>query len=158
MQHVRVPGMLHGRVVRPRGQGGYGDGARVLSLDADSIRDIPGARVVRRRDFVGVVASEEWNAVRAAHQLRVTWDQPESLPATPAALFERMRAAKTIDSAVVDRGGVDAAFAAARYVGSHRFHSPYQIPAGFGPNCGIADANADSPGARRSTHRPYSAG
>ena len=83
---------------RPRGaptrSGGYGDGARILSLDADSIREIPGARVVRRRDFVGVVASEEWNAVRAAQQLRVTWDQPASLPATPAALFERMRAAE----------------------------------------------------------------
>ena len=63
MHHVRVAGMLHGRVLRPRGQGAYGDGARVLSLDADSVRDIPGARVVRRRDFVGVVASEEWNAV-----------------------------------------------------------------------------------------------
>jgi len=155
MQHVRVPGMLHGRVVRPRGQGAYGDGARVVSLDADSIRDIPGARVVRRRDFVGVVASEEWNAVRAAQQLRVTWDQPESLPASPAALFERMRAAKTIDSVVMDRGAVDPAFAAARYVVSHRFDSPYQIHAGFGPNCAIADVKADSALVMCSTQGPY---
>jgi nicotinate dehydrogenase subunit B len=155
MQHVRVPGMLHGRVVRPRGQGGYGDGARVLSVDPGSISDIPGARVVRRRDFVGVVASEEWNAVRAAQQLRVTWDLPESLPATPAALFERMRAAKTIDSVVMDRGGVDAAFATARHVVSHRFDSPYQIHAGFGPNCAIADVKADSALVMCSTQGPY---
>ena len=155
MQHVRVPGMLHGRVVRPRGQGAYGDGARVVSVDADSIRDIPGARVVRRRDFVGVVASEEWNAVRAAQILRVTWDQPESLPSSPSALFERMRAAKTIDSVVMDRGGVDGAFASARYVVSHRFDSPYQIHAGFGPNCAIADVKGDSALVLCSTQGPY---
>ncbi len=70
MQHVRVPGMLHGRVVRPRGQGSYADGARVMNVDAASIRDVPGARVIRRGDFVGVVAAKEWDAVRAARQLR----------------------------------------------------------------------------------------
>ena len=38
MQHVRLPGMLHGRVVRPRGQSAYGTGAKVLSVDETSIR------------------------------------------------------------------------------------------------------------------------
>ena len=74
MQHVRVPGMLHGRVVRPRGQGAYGAGAKVLALDETSIANIPGARVLRKGDFVGVVAENEWDAVRAARQLKVTWD------------------------------------------------------------------------------------
>src|ERR1700735_492585 len=45
MQHVRVPGMLHGRVVRPRGQGAYGAGAKVMALDETSIANIPGARI-----------------------------------------------------------------------------------------------------------------
>ena len=71
MQHVRVPGMLHGRVVRPRGQGAYGAGAKVIALDEASIRNIPGARVLRKGDFVGVVAENEWDAVRAAQQLKV---------------------------------------------------------------------------------------
>src|SRR5882757_3161110 len=44
MQQVRVPDMLHGRVVRPRGQGAYGDGAKPLSIDESSIAGIPGAR------------------------------------------------------------------------------------------------------------------
>ena len=73
-------GMLHGRVVRPRGQGAYGAGAKVLSVDESSIRDIPGARVVRKGDFIGVVAPNEWDAVRAAQQLKVTWDTTPSLP------------------------------------------------------------------------------
>jgi aerobic-type carbon monoxide dehydrogenase small subunit (CoxS/CutS family) len=52
---VRVPHMLHGRVVRPPGMG-----ATVASVDKDSIRSIPGpCKVVVRKDFVGVVA-EVW--------------------------------------------------------------------------------------------------
>ena len=66
MQQVRVPDMLHGRVVRPRGQGAYGDGAKPLSIDESSIAGIPGARIVRKGDFVGVVAEREWDAVKAA--------------------------------------------------------------------------------------------
>ena len=58
MQHVRVPDMLHGRIVRPRGQGAYGDGAKPLSIDESSIAAIPGARIVRKGDFVGVVAEQ----------------------------------------------------------------------------------------------------
>ena len=86
MQHVRVPGMLHGRVVRPRGQGAYGAGAKVSEPRRSSIRGIRGARVVRRGDFVGVVAENEWDAVRAAaaieghvgHQARASRQRPHA--------------------------------------------------------------------------------
>ena len=93
MQHVRVPGMWHGRVVRPRGQGSYGDGARVASIEADSIAGIAGAHVVRRGDFVGVVAPNEWDAVRAARQLRVTWGSRATLRGTEG-IYEQMRSSR----------------------------------------------------------------
>jgi CO/xanthine dehydrogenase Mo-binding subunit len=80
LQHVRLPGMLHGRIVRPRGQGAYGAGAKVSTIDEASIAHIPGARVVRKGDFVGVVADREWDAVRAAQQLKITWGVPATLP------------------------------------------------------------------------------
>jgi nicotinate dehydrogenase subunit B len=80
MQNVRAAGMLHGRVVRPRGQSAYGQGAKVVSVEEKSILNIPGAKVVRRRDFIGVVAPAEWDAVRAAQQLKVIWDSNPSLP------------------------------------------------------------------------------
>jgi nicotinate dehydrogenase subunit B len=144
MQHVRLPGMLHGRVVRPRGQGSYADGARVTNVDATSIRDIPGARVIRRGDFVGVVAPNEWSAVRAARQLRVAWDLPAALPASSAELFERMRATKTIDRLVLDRGDVATGFASAAHVASGRYDSPYQAHAPFAPSCAVADVKAGS--------------
>ena len=94
VQHVRLPGMLHARVVRPLGQGAYADGARIASLDESSIANIPGVRVVRRRDFLAVVSANEWDAVRAARQLKVTWDMPASLAGT-AGLFDQMRSAQT---------------------------------------------------------------
>ena len=80
MQQVRVPDMLHGRIVRPSGQGAYGDGAKPLSIDESSIAAIPGARIVRKGDFVGVVAEREWDAVKAARALKVTWQESATLP------------------------------------------------------------------------------
>ncbi len=143
LQHVRLPGMLHGRVVRPRGQGVYGAGAKVATLDEASIADIPGARVLRKGDFVGVVAEREWDAVRAAQQLKITWDMPATLPGSDA-LYDAMRAEKTTDRVVLERGDVTGAFGAAVHVASGTYHAPYQAHAGFSPNGALADVTPDS--------------
>ena len=138
VQHVRLPGMLHARVVRPSGQGAYADGARIASLDESSIANIPGVRVVRRRDFLAVVSPNEWDAVRAARQLKVTWDVPASLAGT-AGLFDQMRSAKTTDSVIAEKGDVTAAFVSAAHVVNATFRGPYQGHMPFGPNCAVAD-------------------
>jgi nicotinate dehydrogenase subunit B len=156
MQHLRVPRMLHGRVVRPSGQGSYGDGARVVSVDEASIRDFPSARVVRRRDFVGVVAPREWDAVSAARQLRVTWEEPSPLPGT-AGIFERMRAANTTDRVVLETGDVTAALRNAAHVITQSYYGPYQAHAPFAPNCAIADVRVGEVRALCSTQNIYEA-
>jgi nicotinate dehydrogenase subunit B len=143
MQHARMPDMLHGRVVRPRGQRAYGAGAKVLEIDEASIRNIAGARVVRRGDFVGIVAEKEWDAVRAARQLKVTWDSTATLPGN-AGLHGQMRAAKTTDHVVREAGDVNAAFGSAPHVASQVCRGPYQAHAPFGPNCALADVKPDS--------------
>jgi len=143
MQHVRVPGMLHGRVVRPRGQGAYGAGAKVLALDESSIRGIPGARVLRKADFIGVVAENEWDAVRAARQLKVTWDSTPSLSGSDG-MYAAMRAAKTDDRTVVERGNAADAIGAAPHKAAYNCRAPYQAHAPFGPNCALADVKPDS--------------
>jgi CO/xanthine dehydrogenase Mo-binding subunit len=122
VQHVRLPGMLHGRVVRPRGQRAYADGARVVTLDEASIKDIPGVRIVRQRDFVGVVSVTEWDAIRAA---------------------DRMRAAATTDTTIAERGDVAASLGSAAHVVKATYRGPYQAHAPFGPNCAVADATVD---------------
>ncbi len=143
MQHVRVPGMLHGRVVRPRGQGAYGAGAKVLAVDETSIAGISGARVLRKGDFVGVVAENEWDAVRAARQLKVTWDSPPALAGSDG-VYEAMRAAKTEDRVVLERGNAADAIGAAPVKVSYNCRAPYQAHAPFGPNCALADVKSDS--------------
>ncbi len=143
MQHARVEGMLHGRVVRPRGQRAYGAGAKVISVDESSIRGIPGARVLRRGDFIGVVAENEWDAVRAARQLKVTWEPTSALPGSDK-VYDRMRAAKTTEEVVVQRGDAEAALKGAAHSVSFNVRAPYQAHAPFGPNCAVADVKVDS--------------
>jgi nicotinate dehydrogenase subunit B len=138
MQHLRMPDMLHGRVVRPRGQRAYGDGAKPLAIDESSIADISGARIVRKGDFVGVVAPQEWDAVKAAQALKVKWQESSTLPGN-ADLFERMRAAKTTDTVIADWGDAATAFASAAHVATATYRCPYQSHAPFAPNCALAD-------------------
>jgi CO/xanthine dehydrogenase Mo-binding subunit len=139
MQHIRVPSMLHGRIVRPRGQGAYGAGAKPASIDESSIKDIP-ARIVRKGDFIGVVAEHEWDAVKAARALKVTWQES---PALPGDLFEHMRAAKTTDTVIADWGDSAKGFAQAAQVASSTYRCPYQSHAPFAPNCALADVGPD---------------
>src|SRR5260370_6339373 len=154
MQHVRVPEMLHGRVVRPRGQGAYGTGAKAVSIDESSIRNIPTARVVRKGDFIGVVAEREWDAVKAARALKITWQANSSLPGN-ARLFETMRAAKTTDTVVVDKGNLADGCARAAHVASATYHLPYQAHVPFGPNCALADVGPDGALVMSSTQDIY---
>jgi nicotinate dehydrogenase subunit B len=154
MQHLRAPGMLHGRVVRPRGQSAYGAGAKVVHIDESSIENIPDARIVRRNDFVGVVAPNEWDAIRAAQQLKLTWDTTPRLPGS-SGLHEQMRAAKTIDQVVKESGDVAPAFERAAHVVSQTYRGPYQSHAPFGPNCALAQVTADSALVMCSTQNGY---
>ena len=70
---LKLPGMLHARMVRPPVAG-----AVPVSVDAASIKDIPGAEVVHIKDLLAVVAPKEWNAVRAMRALAVTWSELET--------------------------------------------------------------------------------
>ena len=104
---MRVPGMLHGRVVRPPYAGvDVGDfiGNSLIAVDEASVRDIPGlVAVVRIGDFVGVVAEREENAIKAAAQLKVSW---KPVPTLPDLEGHRNRAARqSVDAANADRQG-----------------------------------------------------
>lgn len=154
MQFVKLPGMQHGRVVRPDGQGAYGTYFRVQSIDEQSIADIPGVTVVRRADFVGVVAPVEWHAVKAARQLKVTWAETSTLPGN-GGLHARMRAAVTTDTVIEARGDPESALAQAAHRVAASYSAPYQSHAPFGPNCAIADVQPDAALVICSTHHPF---
>jgi len=141
MQHQRLPGMLHGRIVRPRGQGAYKDGVQIVKVDAASIGKIP-ARIVRQGNFLGVVAEREWDAVRAAQQLKVEWGQPANLPGN-AKLFQRMEASPPDERIVRNDGDVAKISTAAANV-EFTGYAPYQAHVPFAPNCALADVKDDS--------------
>jgi nicotinate dehydrogenase subunit B len=110
--------------------------------------------VVRKGDFVGVVAAREWDAVKAARALKVTWQADSSLPGN-AGLYETMRAAKTVDTVVVDKGDVASGFSQAAHVASATYHLPYQAHLPFGPNCALADVGPDGALVMSSTQDVY---
>jgi CO/xanthine dehydrogenase Mo-binding subunit len=142
MQHQRLPGMLHGRIVRPRGQGAYKDGVQIASVDATSIAGIPGARVLRQGNFLAVVAPREWDAVRAAAQLQVSWSQSASLPGN-AELFRRMEQSPPDDRVAREEGNL-AAISGAAVTSEFTGYGPYQAHVPFAPNCALAEVTAGS--------------
>src|SRR5262249_56054003 len=99
------------------------------------IADIPSARIVRRGDFVAVVAEREWDAVKAARALKVTWRESPPLPEN---LFDSMRAAKTTDTVIADWGDAASAFAQAAHVASSTYRCPYQSHPPFAPHSPLA--------------------
>lgn len=145
VHHVRLPRMLHGRVVWPRGQGAYGiSNPTVVGIDESSIADIPGVQVVRRNNFVGVVAEREWDAVRAARQLDVTWAPFAAALPGHEALFDSFRSAATDDLTDTDEGDVEAALSSAAHVVSATYRGPYQSHGTMAPNCAVANVTADA--------------
>jgi nicotinate dehydrogenase subunit B len=143
---VRVPGMLHGRVVRPPYAGvdaGTFVGTSLIDVDQSSVRDVPGlVAVVRIRDFVGVVAEREENAVKAAAQLKLTWKPVPTLPDLKD-IETALRANPSTPRTLIDKGDVDAALAAAAKPMPRTYTWPYQMHASIGPSCAVADFHDD---------------
>ncbi|WP_137892889.1 molybdopterin cofactor-binding domain-containing protein [Ramlibacter sp. 2FC] len=138
---MRVPGMLHGRVVRPPYAGAdHGDfiGNTLESVDESSIAHIPGVRaVVVIRDFVGVVAEREEQAEQAAAQLQVRWRDWPGLPPL-ADLGQALRANPATPRRLVDEGDVEGALAGAAQSMPRSYTWPYQMHASIGPSCALA--------------------
>jgi CO/xanthine dehydrogenase Mo-binding subunit len=135
VHNVRVPGMLHGQVVRPPVVG-----ATVVNVDEGSVRSLPGAvKVVVRRNFVGVVADKPWQAIQAAAALQVTWSPGTGL-SDQRTFYDHLRTAKpTQDAFVVNSRDVDDAMAGATTVVRATYLHPYQMHGSLGTSCAVAE-------------------
>ncbi|HEX7934788.1 MAG TPA: molybdopterin cofactor-binding domain-containing protein, partial [Paraburkholderia sp.] len=160
---VRVPGMLHGRVVRPPHAGlAQGDfvGNSLLHIDEASIRDLPGiVKVVVIRDFVGIVAEREEVAQQAAKRLDVRWKTVEPLP--PLETSEEVEAALRANPSkrrdLVIEGDVDAALAQESARALNRTYVwPFQMHASIGPSCAVADYREGALTVWSGTQNPHS--
>jgi len=147
VHNVRLPGMLHGRLVRPRGQGAYPYNSNVpVSFDPASIAHIAGAQVVHVNNFLGVVAPKEFDAIQAAAQLKVVWNTNPILPGT-GNLWNHYRAldsAGQIPASInsASKGNVDTALASAAHTVSGSFAHHYQGHMPIGPSCCVADVHS----------------
>jgi nicotinate dehydrogenase subunit B len=139
VHNVRLPGMLHGRVVRPPAVG-----ATVVSVDEDSVSAMPGVvKVVVKKNFVGVVAEKPWQAIQAANKLKVTWTPGTGLPSN-ANFYEYLRNQKpTRDTLLVNSKDVDQNLAAASDVVKATYYYPYQMHGSLGSSCAVADVQGD---------------
>ena len=139
VHNLRLPGMLHGRVVRPPTPG-----AMLASVDESSVQNLPGnVRVLQKGGFVGVVADREEHAIRAANALKITWKSGRTLPPMkdlPAAV----RAVPAEDKAIYSSGEIDSGFSTARTTITAQYFVPYQMHASIGPSCAVADIGKDS--------------
>src|SRR5215831_12192013 len=138
VHNVRLPGMLHGQVVRPPAAG-----SSVMSVDEASATNLPGVvRVVVKKNFVGVVAEKPWQAIQAADKLKVTWTAGTGLP-KQSGIHDYLRNKKpTRDTYLVNSKDVDAKFAQAAKVVQATYLYPYQMHGSMGTSCAVADVQS----------------
>ena len=148
---IRVPGMLHARVIRPTRAGTVPE-----KVDTASIARIRGARVVQEKNFLAVVAEHEWDAVRAARALKVQWSASGKPFPGHDKVHDHLRAA-TIDKRTdeVKQGDLAPAFAGAARVLEAEYEWPFQSHASMGPACAIVDAKPDHARLWTGTQKPH---
>lgn len=140
-QDVRIPGMLHGRVVRPAVVS-----SQPLNIDESSIAHIPGVvKIVREGNFVGVVANTEWAAIQAAKGLKVAWSIPATkLPAGPDAVYSYLSKTNSFrEQVAVNKGTPESALAQASKVIEATYRWPFQLHGMLAPSCAVADVRGD---------------
>jgi nicotinate dehydrogenase subunit B len=134
VHNVRLPGMLHARLILPPSPGAHVVKVGTLPTGAD------GVRVVRKGDFVAVVARTEWAAIRAAENLDVTWSQAQTLPGNDGVFAYLRTAAPQFPEQVAKKtGDVDAAMKGAAKTFAAEYNYPSQNHGMIGPSCGVAD-------------------
>ncbi|HEY4347794.1 MAG TPA: molybdopterin cofactor-binding domain-containing protein [Gaiellaceae bacterium] len=149
IQNVHIPGMLHGRRVRPRGAGANTvENDTPIDVDASSISHIPGAQVVRVGNFIAVVAPKEYDAIQAAAQLKVSWQTSKGFPQASGNYWSWLRQAGDTNKQNPARytsnsTTVGSALAGAAKTVSATYHYHYNSFMPIGPHCAVADVRLD---------------
>jgi nicotinate dehydrogenase subunit B len=135
VQDFKLPGMLHARMVHPAAVG-----AKLESFNDAACRKIPGyVRAVREGDFLAVVATNEWAAIRASTAIVATWSAWAGLP-DESRLFEHVRSSK------IDRNDVFQSMGnttESPKAGARTLQATYDLAmnthGSIGPSCAVAD-------------------
>jgi CO/xanthine dehydrogenase Mo-binding subunit len=157
---LRLPGMLHGRVVRPPYIGADSSaplGSGLLSVDRASIAHLPGiVKLVVINDFIGIVAEREEQAIAAMRQLKTVWRPWSGLPDLSAdGLHAALVANPKTDRVLRDDAGVDAALGSLHTEVNADYVWPYHQHASIGPSCAVADVSSEHAEIWSGTQNPH---
>lgn len=157
---MRLPGMLHGRVVRPPYAGADSSaplGDSLISVDKASIAHLPGiVEVVVIKDFIGIVAEREEQAIAAMRQLKVEWKKWAGLPDLSLdKLHDTLAATPKTDRMLRNDAGTDEALAGLHIHADADYVWPYHLHASIGPSCAVADVTAEKAEVWSGTQNPH---
>jgi len=134
-----VPGMLHARVIRPPAIG-----ASLTSVDESSIKQFPGVKVLRIKDFLAVVGDDEWTTERAARSLRAQWSTGSGLPAQDRLADTMRNDPRITEQKLVSKGTPVATQPSNAKKLAATYFWPMQSHGSIGPSCAVADVRADA--------------
>lgn len=143
---MELPGMVHGRVVRPPSPA-----AHLVDVDIAAVQTMPGVlAVVRDGSFLGVVAQREEQAVAAADRLRqlAQWHGETILPPDDT-IFDRLRQDATESFLVIDGAPTDAPIppvtppAHAAHTRQAAYYRPFTMHGALGPSAALAEVVGD---------------
>src|SRR5215470_10751088 len=133
VQDLRLPGMAHGRIVRPPRYGSTLDGC-----DEAGVKAMKGViAVVRDGSFLGVVAEREEQAIKAQTALAKSakWTLGPQLP-DPAKIYDVLMALPSTDSVISEK---QATLPDGAKVLEATYHKPYMSHGSIGPSCAVAE-------------------
>ncbi|HZC94704.1 MAG TPA: molybdopterin cofactor-binding domain-containing protein, partial [Bradyrhizobium sp.] len=132
VQDMRLPGMLHARIVRPPSYG-----AQLTECDTSAVEKLPGmVNVIRDGNFLAVVAEKEFQAVKAMNALAAAakWKEIASLPKQDD-LHNVLTSLPSQSSTIFERN--DPAVTGAKTIEA-TYTRPYQLHGSIGPSCAVA--------------------
>lgn len=137
IQDMRLPGMLHARVIRQPSPG-----AKLLDVDTSGVEAMKGfVKVVRDGSFLAVVMQTEWASVKALRELtaRAKWQETASLP-DETTILQTIQSLPFHDVPVLNKSS-PAAPAVKRL--KARYTRLYTMHGSIGPSCAIAQYDGD---------------
>lgn len=141
---VRLPGMLHARMVHPKTLG-----SKLVSVGTLDKTHFPNTQIVVKGNLVGVVAPTEWEVIKAAQQVAAgtKWTEWRGLPGD-SRLFQFLKEDadwKSTPAVTSDKskGDVTAALANSAKKLSATYERPYLKHAPIGPAMAVADVRSD---------------
>jgi nicotinate dehydrogenase subunit B len=138
VQDMRLPGMVHARVVRPPSYG-----AQLADCDTSAVEKLPGVvKVVRDGNFLAVVAKKEFQAIRAMNALTAVakWRETPSLPKQDD-LLHVLTSLPSQDSTIFQQSDP---LAVGQKTIEATYTRPYQAHGSIGPSCAVAQSVNDA--------------